>query len=79
MIAKRSIQTISQSRPTSSWQLTPGGTATKESNTVRVEKHGKRNPRLARGLADFNLQTIGDGLRARVTVDNGAEWLGVVV
>jgi hypothetical protein len=36
VIAQHSIQQISQSRPASSWNSTPGGTATQRSHTARV-------------------------------------------
>ncbi len=43
------------------------------------EKDGERDAGFTGKLRDFNLEAIGDGLRARVAVDDGAEWLGVVV
>jgi hypothetical protein len=43
------------------------------------QKHREFDSRLLRGLGDFNLQAVGDGLRSRVTVNDFAKRRLVLV
>ena len=38
------------------------------------QKHREFDSGFLRGLGDFNLHAVGDGLRSGVTVNDGAEW-----
>src|SRR6266566_936690 len=74
-MAKRSIQTTSQSLPASSWPVTFGGTVNIIVKRGASDENRKLNSGFLRGLGYFNLKAIGNGLGAGVGVDDFAEWV----
>ena len=69
-MAKRNIQTTSQSRPASSWPVTSGRHGHISVKHGAGDKNRKTDSGFLRGLGDFNLTAVGDGLRAGVGVND---------
>jgi hypothetical protein len=71
---KRSIQTMSQRRPASSWPVDVW-----RDRDIRVidcagEENRKLDSGFLRNLGHFDLHAVGNGLRSGVAVNDVAEW-----